>query len=65
MEQMPFMSTKNGVKALLKEVQNTDTHTHRIVLRLFWILSRTIWVSQYQKGKTSKVKPIWIYWRKR
>ena len=28
-------------------------------------LSRTIRMSRYQKGKTSKVKPIWIYWSKR
>jgi len=34
-------------------------------LWLFWILSRTIQVSQFQKGKTRKVKPIWIYWSKR
>jgi len=26
---------------------------------------RTIRVSQYQKGKTRKVKPVWIYWSKR
>jgi len=26
-----------------------------------WILSGTIRVSRYQKGKTRKVKPIWIY----
>jgi len=25
-------------------------------------LSGTARVSQYQKGKTRKVKPIWIYW---
>jgi len=31
-----------------------------------WILSRTTWVSQHQKGKTRKVNiPIWIYWSKR
>jgi len=28
-------------------------------------LSRTTWVSWYQKGRTRKVKPIWIYWSKR
>jgi len=28
-------------------------------------LSGTIRVSQYQKGITRKVKPIWIYWSKR
>jgi len=26
-----------------------------------WTLSGTTRVSQYQKGKTRKVKPIWIY----
>jgi len=30
-----------------------------------WILSGTTRVSQHQKGKTRKVKPIWIYWSKR
>jgi len=42
-----------------------DLHTHTTVLLLFWNLSRTTWVSRYQKGKTRKVKPIWIYWSKR
>ena len=28
-------------------------------------LSGTTWVSRYHKGKTRKVKPIWIYWSKR
>jgi len=28
-------------------------------------MSVTTRVSQYQKGKTKKVKPIWIHWRKR
>jgi len=39
--------------------------TTTIVLQLFWILSRTTWVTWYQKGKIRKVKPIWIYWSKR
>jgi len=30
-----------------------------------WILSRNTKVSRYQKRKTRKVKPIWIYWSKR
>jgi len=30
-----------------------------------WNLSGTTQVSQYQTGKTRKVKPIWIYWSKR
>jgi len=45
---------------------HTHTHTHtQTVLRPSWILSRITWVSQHQKGKTRKVKPIWIYWSKR
>jgi len=28
-------------------------------------MSGTTQVSQHQKGKTRKVKPIWIYWSKR
>ena len=39
--------------------------THTIVLLLFWNISGTTWVSRYQKGKTRKGKPIWIYWSKR
>jgi len=35
------------------------------VLLLFWNLSGTTRVSRYQKGKTRKVKTIWIYWSKR
>ena len=30
-----------------------------------WTLSETSQVSRYQKGKTRKVKPIWIYWSKK
>ena len=30
-----------------------------------WTESGTTWISWYQKGKTRKVKPIWIYWSKR
>ena len=30
-----------------------------------WTLFGTTRVSWYQKGKTSKLKPIWIYWSKR
>ena len=32
------------------------THTHTTVLLLFWNMSRTTWVSRYQKGKTWQVK---------
>ena len=38
-----------------------------LLLLLFyslWTVSRTTRVSRYQKGKTRKVKPIWIYWSK-
>jgi len=41
------------------------THTHTTVLWSSWILSATTQVSRHQKGKTRKVKPIWIYCRKR
>jgi len=37
-------------------------HTHTTVLRPSWILSGTTQVSRHHKGKTRKVKPIWIYW---
>ena len=43
---------------------HTHTHTHTIL----WpscILPGTTPVSRHQKGKTRKVKPIWIYWSKR
>ena len=40
-----------------------DTHT--TILRPSWILSGTTRVSWHQKGKTRKVKPIWIHWSKR
>jgi len=47
-------------------VQNYyTTTTNAIILLLFWILSGTSRVSQYQKGKTRKVKPSCIYWSKR
>jgi len=36
-----------------------------IILQFIWILSETTRVSWYQKGKTRKTKPIWIYWSKR
>jgi len=38
---------------------------HTAVLRLCSILSGTTRVSRQQKGKTRKVKPIWIYWSER
>ena len=47
------------------EVTHTHTHTHTPILSLYWILSGTAQVSQHQKGKTSNVKSIWMYWSKR
>jgi len=48
-------------------ISHTHAHTykHTIALRPSWIFSETTRVSQHQKGKTSKVKWIWIYWSKR
>jgi len=40
-------------------------HTHATILQPSWILPGSTWVSQHQKVKTMKVKPIWIYWSKR
>ena len=40
----------------------SHTHTHTTILRPSWTLSRTTQVSRHQKGKTTKVKPMWIYW---
>jgi len=45
----------------VKQSSLTHTHAHTTILQLFWILSGTTRVSQHQKGKTRKVKPIWIY----
>jgi len=50
---------------LMHYLVTTHKHTHRTVLWPSWILSRTTQVSQHQKGKTSEVKRIWIYWSKR
>jgi len=56
----------NVTVELLQKATLLNTHTtHTIILLLFWILSGTTRVSRYQKGKTRKVKPIWIYWSKR
>jgi len=53
----PSCRPTNSIKALKAIITTTTT----IILQLFWILSGTTQVSQYQKGKTRKVKPIWIY----
>jgi len=50
-------------------ISKTSLHLCQVqVLQLFngpCIVSKTTWVSRYQKHKTRKVKPIWIYWSKR
>jgi len=43
----------------------THTHTHTTIWWPFSILSGTTRVCRHQKGKTRKVKPVWIYWSKR
>jgi len=49
-----------------KEEEKKHTmNTHTTVLWPSWILSGTTRVSRHQKGKTRKVKPVWIYWSKR
>jgi len=40
-------------------------NTHTTVLLLFWNLSRLPGCAGTRKAKTTKVKPIWIYWSKR
>ena len=57
-------SLHHCIISAVQSVQSLDSTT-TVVLQLFWIFSRTTWVSQYQKGKTRKVKPIWIYRSKR
>jgi len=66
--------TKNSsvhMHVLLPTYWFTYLGTYILVLWLLqpfygpWILSGTTRLSRYQKGKTRKVKPIWIYWNKR
>jgi len=49
-----------SISVIVYRLQNeyARRHAHTTVLWPTWILSRTTWVSQYQKGKTRKVKPI-------
>ena len=50
---------------LLSDSKSTrNTRTHTTVLWPSCILSGTTRVSWHQKGKTRKIKPIWIYWNK-
>jgi len=75
-----FCSTANGDVLLLENARMhypreffspfvfdhpPDKQTLTTILRPSWILSRTTPVSRHQKGKTRKVKQIWIYWSKR
>jgi len=45
--------------------ETIHTYTHSTILWPSWILFGITWVSWHQKGKTRKLKPIWIYWSKR
>jgi len=47
------------------EATNTTTVTHNNRLTALLDFVRDYQVSKQQKGKTRKVKPIWIYWNKR
>ena len=40
-------------KEISRKRLGQNTHTHTVVLLLFWILSGTTQVSRYQKGKTN------------
>ena len=48
-----WLSDANTCSSTTVTPTHTHRHTHAIVLRLFWILSGTTWVSQNQKGKTN------------
>jgi len=69
--QFGFMKGKGTIDAIfiVRQMQEKfrakGTHTHTTVLLLLWNMSGTTRVSRYQKGKTRKGKPIWIYWSKR
>jgi len=46
---------------------NDDDHNydHDYYFTAAWTVSGSTRLSRYQKGKTRKVKPVWIYWSKR
>ena len=59
-----FLSTNNSNwSARHQQFTDIAEHTHTTVLWPPWILSGTTCMSRYQKGKTRKVKPFWIYKR--
>jgi len=53
-----YRSIEETINTVLNYLLLTHTDIHT------WILSGTTQVSQYQKGKTRKVKPIRIYWNR-
>jgi len=53
------------LKAQLHNFRHEYNYNNYNHFSALWILSETTQVSRYQKGKTRKVKPIWIYWSKR
>jgi len=64
----------NGAKWHLSQFNNVcrahphnqyNTNYYYNLFTVPWTLSGTTRVSRYQKGKTRKVKPIWIYCSKR
>ena len=63
--QLDIIQDNYSVWSSSSECSNGGKSTHTTVLQPPWILFRTTWVTRHQKGKTRKVKPIWIYWSKR
>jgi len=61
----PTVNNETSITEVYDTYYTTTTSTTTIILQLFWILSGTTRVSWYQKGKTRKLKPIWIYLSKR
>jgi len=56
------MMPRNLHQVAIMADPNYNYYNHFTAL---WILSGTTWVSWHQKGKTRKVKPIWISWSKK
>jgi len=61
---MPFLphnqqrqSIEGKTGTSYKRQKNLNTHTHPTILRPSWFLSGTSWVSQHQKGKTTRDLP--------
>jgi len=62
MMQVLYKKFTNNKKAMANSANN---NYYYYCFTASWTVSGTIWVSRYQKGKSRKVKPIWIYWSKR